>query len=221
NEHKAQANAEAERKARQELEVSAYFRLIALANQRLANYDLAEVHRLLEECPPRLRHWEWYYLRRWYDGTPFVDLPFNTTPTQAWSVAFSPDGRQLAVALKAGAAQVWALPTRRVVRNLYHHAIPVSVAFSPDGSLLASGDGNGLIRLWDLASGRRVRTLRGHMACIQEVQFSPADGPLLASAREDHTLKLLGVDAGRELPTFARHTHGVFRPALPPARPRP
>jgi serine/threonine protein kinase len=88
----AQDNADAERKARRAREVSAYFRLIALANQRLANSQRTEVHRLLEECPAPLRQWEWYYLRRWYGGTPFVDLAFDTTPTPAWCVAFRTAG---------------------------------------------------------------------------------------------------------------------------------
>src|SRR5262249_1135824 len=102
----AQGNAEAERKARQALEAGSYLRLIALANQRMTSDQQSDAEALLEECPPHLRQWEWYYLRRWYDGTHFVDLPLHTTPSWVRSVAFSPVGQRLAAALKGGAIKI-------------------------------------------------------------------------------------------------------------------
>ena len=69
------------------------------------------------------------------------------------SLAFSPDGRQLAVANFNAFATLWNLPTRRET-NLETRQIGVSaVAFSPDGRRLATGGRDGTLKLWDLSRG--------------------------------------------------------------------
>src|SRR5262249_11066410 len=208
--------AEAERKARQAQEVGSYLRRIALINQRLATYQLSDVPALLEECPPHLRHLEWYYLRRWYHGTPFVDLAFLTTPTQAWCVAFDPDGRGLAAALQGGAVKIWDVPTGRVVQNLYENSSPLSAAFSPDGCRLATGNHDSSIGLWDPATGQRVGVLRGHAEYVEDVQLSPTNGRLLASDSHDKTLNLWDVKTGLEIQPFVGHTDALHSLAFSP-----
>src|SRR5262249_1283125 len=66
--HEAEAKADA-------LDHSLYYHRIALAEQRLAANQLGSVEELLHSCPPRLRGWEWHYLRRWYHVEPYTDLP--------------------------------------------------------------------------------------------------------------------------------------------------
>ena len=50
--------------AHQQLEEDSYFDRILAAEQALANHDPDKAGRLLEECPPPLRGWEWRHLMR-------------------------------------------------------------------------------------------------------------------------------------------------------------
>ena len=75
------------------------------------------------------------------------------------SVAFSPDGRTLAVGRMiydwggndAGIVRFWDVATGEHLRTLDGHTDDVnSVAFSPDGSTLASGSLDGTVLLWEI-----------------------------------------------------------------------
>jgi WD40 repeat protein len=127
-------------------------------------------------------------------------------------IAFSPDGRLLAVASSIG-VYLYAAADLREVRFLPTDAPVRSVAFSPDGRALASGSTDNTIRLWDAASGALRRTLAGHTNTVLSVAFSP-DGRLLASASEDNTIRLWDAASGALLRTLAGHTHCVERRLL-------
>jgi serine/threonine protein kinase/uncharacterized protein with WD repeat len=68
-----------------------------------------------------------------------------------WSVAFSPDGKTLAMALDTGAVKLWDPETGKIKLTLpAHKKFPIwSVAFSPDGRLMATGSDEGTVKLWD------------------------------------------------------------------------
>ncbi|KAE8373697.1 hypothetical protein BDV26DRAFT_300924 [Aspergillus bertholletiae] len=82
-----------------------------------------------------------------------------------WNVAFSPDGKILAVAFSpdgkilASASgdktvRFWGVATGAARRTLTGHSASVlSVAFSPDGKILASASGDNTVRLWEVATG--------------------------------------------------------------------
>jgi WD40 repeat protein len=122
-------------------------------------------------------------------------------------VAFSPDGKRLAVGGFAhdrpgsnrGLVVVHDLAKgngngKEACRLEGHLSYVMCVAFSPDGKQLASGsqgmrlEGKGqrenevnTIRLWDLTSGKPLRAFGGNQLSIGSLAFSP-DGRTLAAA---------------------------------------
>ena len=116
-------------------------------------------------------------------------------PAHVMNTAFSPDGRQLAVA--AGrAVYLWDLETGTwsvVTEGGFSLAVAV---FSPDGSLLASASRpEHHARLWDVETRSMRRAFSGHARSVTLVTFSP-DGSLLATAGNDGTVALWAVATG-------------------------
>jgi WD40 repeat protein/predicted Ser/Thr protein kinase len=132
------------------------------------------------------------------------------------SLAFSPDGRWLAVGRDDDKLELWDVASGQEVRTLAGHTGSVfSVAFSPDGRTLASGSVDGTIRLWDPSSGREVRTLSGHTNLVLTVAFSP-DGRWLASGSRDNTIKIWNAASGQELRTLTSHSNDINEVAFSP-----
>jgi DNA-binding beta-propeller fold protein YncE len=130
------------------------------------------------------------------------------------SVAFSPDGRLLAMASSLG-VYLYDAETLAEVRFMPSDALVLSAAFSPDGQALASGSWDNTIRLWDAANGALLRTLEGHTYPVLSVAFSP-DGRALASGSVDNTIRLWDAASGALLRTLEGHTYTVHSVAFSP-----
>jgi serine/threonine protein kinase/sugar lactone lactonase YvrE len=132
--------------------------------------------------------------------------------TEVNSVAFSPDGKTLAVGDFNGDVCLWAVATGHVVATLTGPAGSASVdsvAFSPDGTMLAAGNGDGSTYLWSVASHRVVATLAdpGGSEGVNAVAFSP-DSKTLATADADDSTYLWDVATGRVTATLADPSGG-------------
>jgi len=111
------------------------------------------------------------------------------------SLAFSPDGQQLA---SGGFREVklWRRPASTRLAELAGSTGDVrTLATSADGKWAATGLASGEIKLWDLSTMKDPRTLAGHSAAVNALAFT-ADGSRLVSASEDKTLRLWNVADG-------------------------
>lgn len=86
-------------------------------------------------------------------AVPKISITVNGSSTvgvavSANSIAFSPDGRTLAVGNGDSTVGLWDVATRRSIAVLRGHVGLTTVAFSPDGKILAVGNLDGTIKLW-------------------------------------------------------------------------
>ncbi len=118
-------------------------------------------------------------------------------------MAFSPDGRRLAVTERDSAVRVYDTATARrehswtlKLTNPYENYTSV-LAFSPDCNYLAAAATDNLIRLWNVTTGKEVRTFRGHGRYVTGLGFTP-DGRTLFSASYDGMVRSWDVATGKE-----------------------
>ena len=136
----------------------------------------------------------------------------------ARSLAFSPDGKQLASGYQYGSVRLWDVDKTLAVKEI-NTAEPaqtirigdvalVSLAYSPDGKRLAVGSADYRITLLDLINRKVLRSFVGHDGEVTALAFSP-DGTRLASASHDRTVKVWDSSSGKKLLTLAGHSGPV------------
>lgn len=106
-------------------------------------------------------------------------------------IAFSPDGRWLALAQAEGRTDVYRLPECRLHFSLPTVANPL-LQFSPDGKVLLAAQDTKRLRLWDTASGK---------AYGQSIAVMP-DSKLLAFTTDSRRLFVQDYSEGKLVPTI-------------------
>ncbi len=105
-------------------------------------------------------------------------------------VAFSPDGRLLAMGGDESVVRIYDLAHDKVQFVFDGHSSFIRCgAFSPNGRVFASASADRTVRLWDVQSGSEIAVLRGHEDRINWLAFSH-DGKVLASAARDQKVIL-------------------------------
>lgn len=126
-----------------------------------------------------------------------ASLALWSSRAEVSQIAYSPDGRTLAVGTYSG---IEILDSQTGVHLAAWPAPAWSLAFSSDGSVLASGWERGLLQLWPAHPAAGVegggdgplQALTGVPAAVTGLAWSP-DGRMLASASDDGTMILWDV----------------------------
>lgn len=123
------------------------------------------------------------------------------------SLAFSPDGAQLAASVPGKGVQIWDVTDGRLL-----HTLPGAsqvVVWGPDATSVISGDLDNVIRVWSVNDEAVHASWRGHEAApgrytdggpghgISDLELSP-DGAWLASSAYDKTVRLWDVRKGQQ-----------------------
>jgi WD40 repeat protein/tRNA A-37 threonylcarbamoyl transferase component Bud32 len=220
----------AEAQEHQRAEAYLYYNRMALAEREYSANNVERVERLLEDCPPGLRGWEWSYLKRQchHEILTIRHAPERPQSVTVTRVAFSPDGLHLATACKDGMIRLWNASSGELVRVFGgHDQAALGLAYHPSGSQIASSGQDSQIKVWDAATGALLRTLRGHEGAVYCVAYS-SDGRRLASGdgyppwesaqhlRSRGIVKVWDESTGNECFSLRGHTQNVMGVAFSP-----
>jgi WD40 repeat protein len=130
-------------------------------------------------------------------------------------VAYSPDGKTLAVGSWDGSISLWEATTGKVRARLQRNGKEVyTLAFSPGGKVLATGSSDGDIQIWDAHTGKVLATLQGPVTPASTA-FSP-DGKTLAVSGREATVQLWDVASGKEKGRLRGHAGPIWSVAFSP-----
>lgn len=145
-------------------------------------------------------------------------------PKHIDGVAFSADGRWLAVTTEAG-LEVWDVrdwrrskPTRKAAL----HIGPVgAIAFAPDATRLATAGGDGAVRLWadDGDGWRQTAEVTAHQGGVGALAFAPDGRTMATGGSQDATVRLWRTPADAAptpVTSLSGHAAGISRLAVSP-----
>jgi WD40 repeat protein len=115
----------------------------------------------------------------------------ENTGTAFWSVAFSPDGRQLVTGSRSGQMTLWGAETGRKINAVQRAARGefLSARFTPNGRWILSASEDCTVQVFDVTTLARFETFRGHLGPIRCLAVSP-DSKFVASGSTDKSIKL-------------------------------
>lgn len=164
---------------------SSYFNTIALAQAALESRNTRAARRLLDECPPDLRNWEWRWLSAQADNSART-LHAHRGHAGA---AFAPDGRRLATWSFDRTARLWDAAAFELLAKMPAEAMLEDGAFSPDGTRLIAAGRDGCVYVWSVPDGRRLTKIAAHDGWTLGAAYAP-DGRTFASSSHQRTVKV-------------------------------
>ncbi len=131
------------------------------------------------------------------------------------SIAFSPDGQELASVGEDGTVKVWQIEPGRLLRTFEgHEGMAKAVTFSPSGRIIASSGTDKTIKLWNAQGGGLLRTISVRSE-VNALLFSRR-GQAVIGAQSDCNIRLWQVSTGEPIGLLANHSDIVHGIALSP-----
>jgi WD40 repeat protein/tRNA A-37 threonylcarbamoyl transferase component Bud32 len=135
---------------------------------------------------------------------------------RATAVAWSADGKRIAVGGSADAIRVRDAANGRALAEIPAGGGVTALAYSPDGRWLASGHASGAVRLWDAATGAAAGiALPAHTDEVRGLSFT-SDGQLLATGSWDKKVMVVDVATGAARLTLDVPGDSVYSVAFSP-----
>jgi WD40 repeat protein len=133
------------------------------------------------------------------------------------AIAFSADGRRLAVGTANGTIHIWTPAGRRVAAFDGPNRRVMNVVFSPDAHRLAAGFGDGTLAVWSVRERRRLYQLLEHRPAkpVTSVAFS-SGGQRLVTAGADATVRVWNAATGQGSYALRGHSGAVSDAAFSP-----
>ena len=142
--------------------------------------------------------------------------PKPVHPGPAWSVAFSPDGKRIAVGGYKRVVLYAADTGEKLAQWPVVSDAVRSLTFSPDGRYLAAGTGvpakSGGVVVYNAATGKPARIVTGHYDTVEAVAFS---GTTVLSAGNDEKVRLTDLGSGKPLGVLSDHVGRCLAVAVP------
>ena len=169
-----------------------YLAKLNQAEREFATGDAARAIDLLDRCNPRLRSWEWSYLRRRVQGSA---VTVTLRPAEIVGIKFLPDSRNVATLTADGWLQFRPIESGHSARQVYlkrnesirENSRFIKGTFTSDFRLVAAICQNAIIEgktgrgvgVWDAASGELLHVWRLSEHEPLQIVFRP-DGKRLA-----------------------------------------
>lgn len=139
------------------------------------------------------------------------------------SIAFSPDGKEVASGYSNGTIKLWNVQDRKEIWELRGYTSEVSsVAVSSDGHWIASGNEDSSVRVWDTVSGLMKWKLKSENRDTRALIFSPDNRSLVTAGGdpsdkvEDRPIEVWDIRTGAKLFSLDFHVARVQSLAFSP-----
>ena len=123
-------------------------------------------------------------------------LNFNLSAGEIYAVAFSPDGKYLAMGTQKGLVTVWRVLTELSYPAALHESDIFALEFSADGNWLVSVGADSTARVSRTAFGNTKYVL-SHNDWVEDVAFGP-DNSWFVTASDDNQARVWDTATGRE-----------------------
>lgn len=135
-------------------------------------------------------------------------------PERIWGLAYSPDGKRIAVAAgEPGVSGELRLCNRDASvagkRLLRISDMMLAVRFSPDGKRIGAGGTDNAAEIFDADSGKRELLIQQHADWVTDVAFSP-DGTKIATVSRDRSARVFDSKTGEMLSAYLKHEEPIF-----------